>query len=222
MTFKDECGICGRVFPCSYLRRCQVCGHLFCRDCMVPDVSTGDFTKMLCLRCARRIVSPRSISKYEGFKRYLNFRAAFTNVVKISFKKMDGIIRDNLPMSAFRNKKWWKNSSSSVHAKAWLDAGWRMQEVNLEEGYVVFQKAKNAQTRSRRKKRSRERVKKPFTPAPYRFPRRRKISKTKAAKLYARIKNLERKRASMTKYRGSFKPKPAQEKRMYKPEEKPR
>ncbi len=188
---------------------------------MVPDVSTGDCTKMFCLNCARRIVSPRSVGKYDGLKRYLRFRAAFTSVVKLSFAKMDGIISDNLPMSAFRNEKWW-NKSSGVHVKAWLDVGWRMQEVNLDEGYVVFRKVKNVHTGSRRKKRSREKVKKPFTPAPYRIPRVRKTSKTKAAKLYARLKNLERKRASITKYRGSFKPKPAQEKRMYKPEEKPK
>ena len=189
---------------------------------MVPDVSTGDPTKMLCLNCARRIVSPRSVGKYDALKRHLNYRAAFTSVVKLSFPKIDGIIRDNLPMSAFRNEKWWSNSSNSVHAKAWLDVGWRMQEVNLEEGYVVFHKVKNVGTKRRVRKRSREKVKKPFTPARYRFPRSRKVSKTRAAKLYARIKNLERRRSSMTKYRGSFKPKSAHEKKLYRPEEKPK
>ncbi len=189
---------------------------------MVPDVSTGDPTRMLCLNCARRIVSPRSVGKYEALKRYLRFRGSFTNVVKLSFAKIDGIIGDNLPMSAFRSEKWWSNSSNSVHAKAWLDAGWRMQEVNLEEGCVVFRKVKSLRTKSRRKKRSKDKAEKPFTPAPYRIPRTKKTSKTKAAKLYARLKNLERKRASPTKYRGSLKPKPAKEKRLYKPEEKPR
>jgi len=189
---------------------------------MVPDVSTGDPTKMLCLNCARRTVSPRSVGKYDSLRRYLNFRAAFTSVVKLSFAKIDGIMGDNLPMSAFRSEKWWSNSSSSVHAKAWLDAGWKVQEVNLEEGYAVFRKVKSVQTISRRRKRSREKVKKPFTPAPYRIPRTRKTSKTKAAKLYARLKNLERKKVSMPKYRGSFKPKSAHEKRLYKPEEKPK
>jgi hypothetical protein len=222
MPFKDECGICGRVFPYSYLRRCQRCGRLFCRDCMVPDVSTGDPAGMLCLNCARRIVSPRSVGKYEPLKCYLRFRGSFTDVVKLSFAKIDGIIGDNLPMSAFRSEKWWSNSSNSVHAKAWVDAGWRIQEVNLEEGYVVFRKVKTLWTKSRKKKRSKDKFEKPFTPAPYRIPRTRKTSKTKAAKLYARLKNLERKRASSTKYRGSFKPKPAKEKRLYKPEEKPR
>ena len=222
MTFKDECMICGRVFPYSYLKRCQRCGRLFCRDCMVPDVSTGDPTRMLCLNCARRVVSRRSFSKYEALKRYLKYRAAFTNVVKLSLPKIDGIMGDNLPMSAFHNEKWWSNSPNSVHAKAWLDTGWKMQEVNLEEGYVVFEKVKRLQPESHRRKRSREKVKKPFTPAPYHAPRTRKPSKTRVAKIYARFKNLERKRASMPKYRGSFKPKSAYEKRLYRSEEKPK
>lgn len=187
---------------------------------MVPDVSTGDYTKMLCLNCAKRIVTPRSFNKYDLLKRYLKFRAAFTKVVKLSFAKIDGIMGDNLPMNAFRNEEWWKNSRSA-HANAWLDAGWRMQEVNLDEGYVVFQKVKSVQARSHRKKRSTDRVKKPFTPAPYRIPRSKKPSKTKISKLHGRLKNLERKRASMKKYRGRFKPKSAFEKRLYKPDEKP-
>jgi hypothetical protein len=189
---------------------------------MVPDVSTGDYMKLLCLNCARRIASPRSVSKYDSLKRYLRFRAAFTDVIKLSFAEMDGVVGDNLPMSAFRNEKWWSNSSTSVHARAWLDAGWRMREVNLDEGYVIFQKEKELQTRSRGKKMSREEVRKPFTPAPYRFSRTRKMSKTRAAKLYARLKNLDRKRASMIKHRGNFKPKPSHEKRLFKPEEKPK
>ncbi len=222
MTFKDECGLCGRVFPYSRLRRCYRCRRLFCIDCMVPEVSTGDFTRMLCLRCARRVVSPRSVGKYDRLKSYLKFRASFTSVVKLSFAQVDGIIRDNLPMSAYRNTRWWSNSSSNVHSKAWLNAGWRTQDVNLEEGYVVFQKTRSEQTRTRSYRKRKDKVKKPFQPAPHRFPRTRKTSKTKAAKLYARLKNLERRRTSMTKYRGSFKPKPAQEKRLYKPDEKPK
>lgn len=189
---------------------------------MVPDVTTGDSTRKLCFKCARRIVSPPVSGKYDPLRRYLRFRAAFTSVVRLSFARIDGIIGDNLPMTAFRNKKWWSGPSSSAHVKAWLDAGWRIQEVDLGEGYVVFRKMKGSQARNAGKRRLRKKVKKPFTPAPYRAPRARKTSKTRASKLHARLKNLERRRASITKYRGSFKPKPAQEKKLYKPEEKPK
>jgi len=188
---------------------------------MVADIVTGDPTRMLCLHCARRIVSPKPISKYGALTRYLRFRASFTNVVKLSLAEIDGIIADNLPMGAYRDEKWWSNSPSSPHARAWLDAGWKTQTLNLREGYVVFQKAESVQAKRMRRKTPSSQPKKPFTPAPNRTPKKRKLSKTKAAKIYARIKNIERKRASTTKHHGSFKPKPTHEKKLFKPEKKP-
>jgi hypothetical protein len=221
MPLKDECGICGRVLPYTYLRRCQRCGKLFCRDCMVPDVSTGDATKMLCLHCARKIVSPKSNTKYGALTSYLKFRAAFTDTVKLSMAEIDGIIRDNLPISAYKNEKWWNNNPTNAHAKAWMDAGWRVQETNLKEGYVIFQKVKGIKTKCFKKKSEDKEIKKPFTPVPARFPKSRKPSKTKISKLYARLKNIERQKATMPTYHGSFKPKPTHEKKLFKPEKKP-
>ena len=188
---------------------------------MVPDVATGDPTKLMCLNCARRSVSPRHVSKYGGLTGYLKFRASFTNVVKLSFAKMDGIIGDNLPMSAYRDEKWWTNVPTDVHVKAWLDAGWNVQEVNLKEGYVVFKKVKDVKVKGFRRKASRKEIKKPFTPVHVRIPKPKTPSKTKVSKLYARVKNLERQRASMPTYHGSFKPKPTYEKRLFKSQEKP-
>ena len=183
---------------------------------MVPDVSTGDPTKMLCLHCARRTVSPKTIGKYDRLANYLKFRASFTDAVKLSFAKIDGIIGDNLPTSAYHDEKWWRNSPSISHAKAWVEAGWNVQEVNLKEGYVVFKKVKNVRVKTSRKE-----IKKPFTPVPVRYSGRKKPSKTKISKLYARLKNLERQKASMPAYRGSFKPKAKHEKKLFKPEKKP-
>ncbi len=189
---------------------------------MVPDVATGDPMAMLCLHCARRIVSPRVVSKYDGLTRHLKFRAAFTNVVKLPFARIDGLIGTNLPIEAYRAESWWSNTSSTGHAKGWLEAGWEVQEVNTKEGYVVFKKVRELPRlpRGRKKKRSDE-ITQPFTPVPVR-PLRSKIpSKTKASKLYARILNLERQRnASRTPIKG-MKGGSQYQKRMFKPNEKP-
>jgi hypothetical protein len=185
---------------------------------MVADVSTGDPTRPLCLNCARRAVSPKSASKHSGLTSYLRFRGSFTDTIKLSFARIDGIIGENLPMSAYRTEKWWDNSPSSPHAKGWLHAGWEVREVNLKDGYVVFKKVKEVQPRRRG---SSGEIKKPFAPVRVRIPKPRMPSKTKVSKLYARVKNLERQRASMPKYHGSFKPRPKYEKRLFKPEEKP-
>jgi len=221
MPFRDECGICGRVLSTRLLRQCQRCKRLFCRDCMVPDVSTGDPRVMLCLNCARRIVSPRPVSKYNGLTSHLKFRGAFTDTVKLSFARLDGIIGSNLPMGAYRNESWWSNSPGSAQAKAWLAAGWEVQEVNLKEGYTVFKKTQGATFKNLKRKSKETQIKKPFTPVPVRVPKPKQPSRTKLAKLYARIKNLERKRVSTPNYRGSFKPKPKHEKRLFSSHKKP-
>ena len=184
---------------------------------MVPDVSTGDPTAMLCLHCARRVVSPRSRSKYSGLTGHLKFRGSFTRVVKLSFARIDGLIGSNLPMSAYRNEAWWSNSASTAHAKAWLDAGWEVQEVNLKEGFVVFKKVRDV----RFKKRAKSKIDKPFKPVRVRS-RRKPPSKTKVSQLYARIKNLERQRAEGRKNIRGLKPRPQHEKKLFKPDEKPK
>jgi hypothetical protein len=160
---------------------------------MTPDVATGDPNMMLCLHCARRVVSPRTVSKYAGLEGHLKFRAAFTNLVKLSFARIDGLIGSNLPMEAYRDLAWWSNTSSSIHTKAWLSAGWEVQEVNLKEGNVTFKKVRSVAFKKSKQKKLE--ITKPFTPVPVHRPRSKIPSKTKVSKLYARIKNLERQRA---------------------------
>ncbi len=222
MSFKDECGICKRVLRYSRLRKCVRCGKLYCRDCMTVDVATGDPTRLLCLNCARRNVSPRSaVSKPSGMTGYLRFRGGFTDHVKLSFARLDGILGDNLPMQAYKSESWWSNSPSSVHARGWLEAGWAVESVDLKEGYVVFRRVKVIAV----KRRSRNEELKPFVPVRVRFPRKNLPSKTKVSRLYARIRNLERQRSGsgVTSIRGGFKGKPAFDKRLAdssKPEKK--
>jgi len=188
---------------------------------MVPDVATGDPTALLCLNCARRIVSPRVFSKYEGLTKHLKFRAAFTGVIKLTSARIDGLIGSNLPMGAYRDESWWSNSASSAHAKGWLDAGWEVQEVNLKEGFIVFKKVRELpRLRGGRRRQSNE-ITKPFTPVPVHPVKPREPSKTKVSKLYARILNLERQRNAGYHYAKSFKPRSRHEKRLFGSRDKP-
>ena len=217
---KDECGICGRVLRTTFMRKCERCKKLYCRDCMVPDVATGDPNAMLCLHCARRVVSPRTVSKYSGLESHLKFRAAFTSLVKLSFARIDGLIGSNLPMDAYKDLAWWSNTSTSAHTKAWLEAGWEVQEVNLKEGNVTFKKVRNVAFKKSKLKKLE--ITKPFNPVPVHRPRSKIPSNTKVSKLYARIKNLERQRAMPRQPLRGLKFKSTQyQKRLYKNDEKP-
>lgn len=219
LALKDECGICGRVLRVAYMRKCQRCQHLFCRDCMVADVATGDPNAMLCLNCAKRIVSPRIVAKYAGLTGHLKFRSAFTSLVKLSFARIDGLIGSNLPMAAFREEAWWSNTALNAHTKAWLEAGWEVQEVNLKEGYVVFKKVRNLPFK--KSKRVITEINKPFTPVPVHLPKRKVPSKTKVSKLYARIKNLERQRSMENRNIRGLGSRPQYEKKLFRSNKKP-
>ncbi len=181
---------------------------------MVPDVSTGDPMRSLCLNCARRAVSPRTYSKFERLKGYLQFRGSFTTKVKLAFARIDGILGENLPMEAYKTEQWWTNAPSE-HSKGWLEAGWEVEVVNLKEGFVVFKKVRTVRVKHKKTEI------KPFTPVPVRIPKPKTPSKTKVSKLYARIKNIERQKTVMPRYRGSFKPKPKYEKTLFRSDEKP-
>ena len=221
LQFKDECGICKRVLSYSRLKKCERCKKLFCYDCMIPDVATGDRSIMLCLNCARRTVAPRVTSKYEGLTRYLRFRASFTNEVKLSFARIDGLIGDNLPMAAYRHESWWSNLASNMRAKSWLDAGWEVAEIHLSEGFVIFKKVvEGSKIRKRFRSKSSVEITKPFTPVPVRF-KKKSPSKTKVSKLYARVLNLERQRNSSSSFVKGFKPKSRYQKRIFGSDEKP-
>jgi hypothetical protein len=201
----------------TYMQQCQRCKKMFCRDCMTPDVATGDPNAMLCLHCARRIVSPRTVSKYAGLESHLKFRAAFTDIIKLKFARIDGLIGSNLPMAAYRDPTWWSNTSSAVHAKAWLNVGWEVQEVNLKEGWATFKKVRALPKKAKKKKLE---ITQPFTPVPVRPLRSKVPSNTKVSKLYARIKNLERQRAMPRQPIRGFKPQSRYQKRLFKTNEK--
>jgi hypothetical protein len=187
---------------------------------MVADVVSGDPTLLLCLHCARRVVSPKVTSKYEGLTSHLRFRAAFTGQVKLTFARVDGLIGANLPMEAYRNETWWNNSKSSAHAKGWLDAGWEVQDINLKEGIVVFKKVQTQPVKRVRRKKS-DKIDKPFTPVPARPLRSKVPSKTKASKLYARILNRERQRNAAYRYGAGSKHRSAHERKLFGSNEKP-
>lgn len=217
LLLKDNCSLCGRIFSHSALRKCYRCRRWYCRDCIT-------FTKereILCLNCARRMVQPKRFgTKYSPFSRYLLRRAKYTNHVTLDFAKIEGIIGDNLPFGALRTKGWWTNTSHTSQGQSWLTVGWKIQDVDLDKRTVTLTRVAGEATPRRKKIKRRKKTTRvfelPAKPKPRRIP-----SKTKIAKIQARLKNVERKKSSMRKHKGKFKPQPAQEKRLFKPEAKP-
>ena len=219
LMLKDECHLCGRVLRYQFLKRCCRCGRSYCRDC-VTFTEDGD---IICLNCARRLVSPKRLGdKYSSLSRYLIRRGRFTDRVVLTLAKIEGIIGNNLPLSAFRSQEWWTNTRSRAQARSWMIVGWAVQEVNLNESKIIFRRVTNPQVKKRR--RNKKEVTSSWKGLPYRPTRSRRLLKpslTRIARAQARLKNVERMNMSMQKYPGKFRPKRAQEKRLFKSQAKP-
>lgn len=218
---KDECTLCGRVLSLYSLRRCSRCKKLYCRSCMTVNL-WSEQRDLICLNCARRIVAPRRAgSKYSPMRAYLKRRGQFTNLITLTFSKIEGIIKNDLPFGALRNEDWW-NNKTTLQGYAWTSASWKVQSVDLKGRTVTFKKhLKEVETAPKKRKRRRiKKPQKPFIPVPVKPWKPRKPSKTRIARAIARAKNLERRRAA-TPYGIKLKPKSAYEKKLYKPEAKP-
>jgi hypothetical protein len=173
---------------------------------------------IICLNCARRIISPPKLgTKYSPLTRYLARRANYTDVATLSFQRIEGIIGDSLPPQAYKTAEWWKNSHTGAQRNAWLDVGWHVEDVNIEKRTVAFRREKGILRVEKEQKKRTRGQKKTQKLLPRAEPRKRRMpSKTKMAKMVGRLKNIERRRMTTETYPGQPRSRSSHEKRLFK------
>ena len=60
--------------------------------------------------------------------------------LRLTFSKIEDLLGRKLPASARTQKPWWGNSMGHTQAKAWMQAGWLVHEVDLTSEWVVFKR----------------------------------------------------------------------------------
>ena len=88
------------------------------------------------------------MSKYSPLQDHLaalksaEWSATFSDVEKI----LDGI----LPKSAYEYQAWWSNNPTGhSHARSWVEAGWKTEDVNIDGRRLVFRRASTPRTADR-------------------------------------------------------------------------
>ena len=77
------------------------------------------------------------MGKYEPLEKFLRGRR--TGRWRAGFRDIESLLGFKLPQSAFKYPAWWSNDDTGhSHAKAWLDAGWRTEEVDLAGRKLTF------------------------------------------------------------------------------------
>jgi hypothetical protein len=78
--------------------------------------------------------------KYDLLRAYLKGQAAAQ--ISMSFAEVAAVARVKLPASAYRYAQWWENDPvHHVQAKAWLEAGYVTEQVDLSAQKLVFARA---------------------------------------------------------------------------------
>jgi hypothetical protein len=79
-----------------------------------------------------------AMAKYDGLARLLRDLAG--SRAQLTFETISAAVPGGLPPSAYRYAAWWANEAqgSHVEAYAWMEAGWRVEELDLAGRTVTF------------------------------------------------------------------------------------
>jgi DNA-binding transcriptional regulator YiaG len=78
-------------------------------------------------------------SKYQPLMAYLQ-RTDAPEVV-LSLAEIELLLGEPLPPSAHQKRAWWSNrSKGALQAKAWMEAGYLVEEIDLHTGRITFRR----------------------------------------------------------------------------------
>jgi hypothetical protein len=84
-----------------------------------------------------------AMGKYEPLEKFLKDRRS--RRWRAGFREIETLLGFKLPHSALKYPAWWSNDETGhSHAKAWLDAGWRTEEVDLTSRKLTFARVEPA------------------------------------------------------------------------------
>ena len=68
-----------------------------------------------------------------GLHAFLSSRPQSQSRIGVALIVIEQLLGRPLPPQA-RSRSWWTNDPSVAHSRAWLDAGWRVEEMNPRGG----------------------------------------------------------------------------------------
>ena len=82
--------------------------------------------------------------KYSPLEHYLRDLPESQKEVTLGFEKIERILNTKLPSSAYESRAWWdhEKEGNHVNARAWANAGWKIDEVNFHEKWVKLVRVK--------------------------------------------------------------------------------
>jgi hypothetical protein len=79
---------------------------------------------------------------YTPLQKWLVVQPISVDCFTVTFEQIEGVLGLSLPPTARNNPTWWTNNPNRhSQAKAWLDAGFLTEQVNIADETLVFRRA---------------------------------------------------------------------------------
>jgi CBS domain-containing protein len=77
--------------------------------------------------------------RYDPLREWLSRQEQDPLGIRVNFRDIETLLGGALPTAARKHQSWWSSNPNEAQSKAWLEAGWRVSEVNLAKHEVTFQ-----------------------------------------------------------------------------------
>lgn len=109
---------------------------------IINGLSSFIFIQENFIRVLNKSKKIKSRKKYFPLQSYLELQKLYCSELELNFSNIEFLIKSTLPVSA-RTRVWWSNSEEHSQAKAWIESGWRVEEVDFTNRVVTFQRVLN-------------------------------------------------------------------------------
>ena len=153
-----ECLVCGKAIKIpEFIDTNNYDGQIACPTCksllqvklvgakvrkyMVAERKSTSLTAIdsgLSRQSGKVKVDVERIARYNPLRDFLaTYRAT---QLHLAFEQIESMIGHKLETAAYTLKSWWENDRSNPQAIAWLEAGWEVADVILEQRTVIFRR----------------------------------------------------------------------------------
>ena len=82
--------------------------------------------------------------KYMPLEKYLSDLPKSTREITLTFEGIEKILADKLPSSAYEDRRWWEHETEGNHVntRAWSNAGWKVESLDVNAKRVKFVRAR--------------------------------------------------------------------------------
>ena len=77
---------------------------------------------------------------YYPLEKHLRALPVTQEEVILTFERIEKILKEQLPSSAYEERAWWRNQTQGLQVEtiSWMDAGWLVETVDLKDKWVCF------------------------------------------------------------------------------------